>query len=37
MNDVNGVNGLVLSILVAKIGRVFRTDIGSYAANFESD
>jgi len=34
---VNDVNGLALSILVAKIGRVVHTDIGSHATNVESD
>jgi len=37
MNGVNDVNGLSLSILGAKIGRVIYNDIGSHAANVESD
>ena len=35
--DVNGVNDLALSILIDKIRRVVHTDIGSHAANVESD
>jgi len=36
-NYVNDVNGLALSILVVKIGRVVHIDIDSLAANVESD
>ena len=37
VTDRNGVNGLALSILVAKIERVFHVDIGSHATNAKSD
>ena len=36
-NGVNDMNGLALSILVAKTERVFHTDIDSHADNVESD
>ena len=37
VQDRNGVNGLGLSFLIAKIGRVVNNDISSHASNVESD
>ena len=36
-NGVNDVNGMALSILVAKIGRTIHIDIDSHVANAQSD